>query len=472
MEHPNGQARRGCRMGLSGCADGRHLASYQLLVDALAAKQSEVRQAAIVGLGSCRDARAVPALIQVLKKDSVPEVREFAALALGLIGDTRALEPLCATLRDPVEWARSAAAWSLGEIGDARAMTPLKAAVQADANKRFLVRAYRSQYLLGDHTAAANLAGLVTNVDWITRDVALKALLEHDEPDIAGSLVASLTQKSDADIIRALGRQRNTQALPLLMAVLWETDYSYQGNDARGAAAWALGMIAEGRQGELITEVTNALDHTATNDANLGVRAQAVLALARIGDQRGLARLDWVMQQYIPERNAAIRALWRFPDQRATELLAAALQDDDPLGRVLAARGLYLRDDPRGKTALKELVTTVTEPVAKQVAIRFAADLHDPELVPFYAKLAQAQHEEASIFLVLDAIGALGKYASPEAAQALIPLLDVPASRIREAAALSLKGTKNPAALAALRARLAKEDATRVRAAIQTALGK
>ena len=471
MEHASGQARRGAMMGLTGCGDGRDLPTYGLLIEHLTAESTTVRQGAIVGLGCARDARAVPVLIEVLQTDPVPEVREYAALALGLIGDGRAVEPLCQALYDNVEWARSAAAWALGEIGDPNAVDFLRDAVQADKNPRFRERVDRSLYLLGDRQAAARLADLVTSPDWITRSVATKALLECNEPGIAGSLLAKLAEQPSPEILEALGRQRAPQAVLMLLAVLAEPEYSYQGTRCRTAACTALGLIAEGRR-DALPEVADALYRAATTDVEPGVRAQAALALACVGDGRALARLEWVLQYYVPERNAAIRALWRIPDGRATELLLACLSDDDPLGKVLTARGLCLRNEPRGPAALKALLLAAGEPVAKQVAIRFAADLRDPELTPFFAKLATAGHETASIHIVLEAIAALGKTPGPEAVKALIPLLTSPSSRIRETAALALKGTQNPAALAALRERLKKEDASRVRAAIEGAAGK
>jgi len=472
LERPERQAQNGVKIGLAGCADGRHPESYQALLDHLTVENSVVRQGAIVGLGSCRDARAVPSLIVVLKTDPVPEVREFTALALGLIGDTRAVAPLCATLHDEVEWARSAAAWALGEIGDARAIPFLRDAARIDANKRFVVRAARSLYVLGDKDAAETLAEMINSDDMNNRVVAFAALLECDEQRIAGSLLATLAQNPDAQIIRALGRLRAPQAVNTLIGVLDEPEYTWQGNQRREAAAWALGMIAEGRQGDWVRETADVLHHSAQADAEPQVRAAAGLAFARMGDPRALDLLEWIMRRYVPERNAAIRALWRFADARATALLGEALDDDDPLGQVLAARGLYLREDPRGREALATLATTVTEPVAKQVAIRFAADLRDPALAPLFIHLAQAQHEEASIFIVLEAIAALGKTATPESEQALVDLLASPASRVREAAALALKGTTSPAALAVLRARLENEEASRVRTAMQAVVGE
>ena len=50
-----------------------------------------------------------------------------AARALEQVGDTRAVEPLLASLRDPVPGVAGEAVRALGQIGDARAIAPLRA---------------------------------------------------------------------------------------------------------------------------------------------------------------------------------------------------------------------------------------------------------------------------------------------------------------------------------------------------------
>ena len=54
----------------------------------------------------------------------------MAAEALGKIGDPRAVELLCAALKDAGEHVRSDAPVALGKIGDARAVEPLCAALK------------------------------------------------------------------------------------------------------------------------------------------------------------------------------------------------------------------------------------------------------------------------------------------------------------------------------------------------------
>jgi HEAT repeat protein len=67
----------------------------------------------------------IPDLLDSLRSDS-PWVRWRAALALGLYGDPRGVEPLIRALGDPDLEVRRRVIASLGEIGEREAVEPLK----------------------------------------------------------------------------------------------------------------------------------------------------------------------------------------------------------------------------------------------------------------------------------------------------------------------------------------------------------
>jgi HEAT repeat protein len=73
---------------------------------------------------------AVETLIVAARSWQRPEMRSAAAGALGIVGDPRAVEPLCTALKDGDATVREAAAQALGSIGDARAVEPLIGAVK------------------------------------------------------------------------------------------------------------------------------------------------------------------------------------------------------------------------------------------------------------------------------------------------------------------------------------------------------
>jgi HEAT repeat protein len=70
----------------------------------------------------------------VALKDSDAQVRSQAAWALGLKGDSRAVESLVEALKDTDGHTRSQAAWALGLKGDYRAVEALSAATKDDNN--------------------------------------------------------------------------------------------------------------------------------------------------------------------------------------------------------------------------------------------------------------------------------------------------------------------------------------------------
>ena len=79
-------------------------------------KDGHVRNAAAGVLGQIGDTRAVEPLIAALKDESWG-VRHYAAEALGQIGDTRAVELLIAALKDRDSNVREAAAGALEALG-------------------------------------------------------------------------------------------------------------------------------------------------------------------------------------------------------------------------------------------------------------------------------------------------------------------------------------------------------------------
>ena len=92
--------------------------------------EGEVRSAAALALGSIGDARAVERLLDCLDPAKEPEgeVRSAAVRALRSIGDARAVGPLLDRLdpaKEPDESVRWAAAVALWSIDDARAVGPL-----------------------------------------------------------------------------------------------------------------------------------------------------------------------------------------------------------------------------------------------------------------------------------------------------------------------------------------------------------
>lgn len=98
------------------------------LTRALDDERASVRREAAIALGRIGDARAVEPLIQTLK-DQYDYVRREAAYALGIIGDARAVEPLIQALGDEDSYVRGDAAEALAKVGKP-AIEPLTKALK------------------------------------------------------------------------------------------------------------------------------------------------------------------------------------------------------------------------------------------------------------------------------------------------------------------------------------------------------
>ena len=105
--------------------------ALQPLLETLDHEQHPVRQMAALALGDIGDPRAVADLVKRLG-DPQDAVRQAAAHSLGKIGSKEAVEPLLQSLEDESEIVRNAAVKALGLIGDPRALPALMRAMDED----------------------------------------------------------------------------------------------------------------------------------------------------------------------------------------------------------------------------------------------------------------------------------------------------------------------------------------------------
>jgi HEAT repeat protein len=143
---------------------------------------------------------AVPALIKLLipRDDEYHEfTRRDAAIALGDIGDTMAIEPLVAALGDEDEEVRNRAAEALGKIGDPRAIGPIVSKLKSDRwlssrTKWYMIRALAE---IGE-PSVASLLDLLTDEDHFIQGEAANALGEIGDPGAVEPLIEALKDGS------------------------------------------------------------------------------------------------------------------------------------------------------------------------------------------------------------------------------------------------------------------------------------
>ncbi len=161
---------------------------------ALGDPQPDVRAAAAFALGHIGDPSAVDRLIAGLD-DDVPMPRQSCAIALGRIGDARAFDSLARALTDMQPDLRFQAATSLVEVDRERALEPLLAALDDEDNGEVLSALALALGELGDARAVDRLAEVLDHSDLQARFNAAYALASFRDGRAVDTLVELLPHK-------------------------------------------------------------------------------------------------------------------------------------------------------------------------------------------------------------------------------------------------------------------------------------
>jgi HEAT repeat protein len=441
-------------------ADGLGVLKSVEAVEALGAAASGadfwVRIAAVVALGRIGDRRAVSTLVAVT---SDPLLAEAAATALGQLGDPAALDALrplaqrshpthAAAVRAaelilesnprlrPPEWLRETLRGSEAELatllerdGDPTAARLLGIAGTRAAAERLLVA------LASPHAAAAAV-GLAS----LPADVATTMLipqLREVGPEARVSILATLPPLNDAAAIRAVAGHLSDP---------WEP--------ARAAASEALGRSDPA---EVLPQIREALEDPAS-------RYAAVRTLGFLGDDRCTPLAAHLADADAAVRRAAAEGLIRCATPGVRERIVGALREES--NAAVRAALVEALGSTGGADAVAHLEPLLADPdpVLRFAVIRALGHTRAPEALPaLVAALGDQRHEFQAA-----ALGALGELGQPSAADSVASFLGVANRDIRLTAALALRDIAAPRALEYLLAAL-DDDSWGVRqAAVRT----
>lgn len=183
------------------------------LVEALRHEEPEVRGGAAVALGQLADTAAVEPLIAALA-DEDRGVRKGAASALGHLGDGHAVDPLIAALSDEHYEVRVHAAMALGDLGDARAVEPLTVNLTNDISWDVRAFAARALEALGDARAGEPLIDALGDEEAMVRGHAAQALRALGDARAVEPLSAALSKETPTDVpISSLGGDTVAQSM-------------------------------------------------------------------------------------------------------------------------------------------------------------------------------------------------------------------------------------------------------------------
>jgi len=295
------------------------------LIKALKSNKGSTRVAAMMALGEMKEEAAVDPIIGILTRD-YPPAQASAAIALGKIGDERAVEILrkqmkngdneyvkgssaialgkmedensvpylIDRLRDQRIKVRSNAALALGEIGNETAAKPLmeiletgkstegKKSNSLNANTDVRKSAILAIGEIGSNNATEILIDIITNKEeeLEVRKAAVSALGNIEDPKAVETLKKIFDDKTmDADIrnaaFLALSKTKNQETARMVVGKLEDQEFG------------AISREALIDMGELA--VDPLIENLKTEDKKL--KAETALILIEIGDQRAVEPL-------------------------------------------------------------------------------------------------------------------------------------------------------------------------------------
>jgi len=296
-------------------------------------------------------AEGIGRLVDALQSGETFKVRATAAVALGRMGDGRALGPLSEALRRDDSFAvRAAAAAAIGRLGDAAGLPALFAAL---GDREQYVRTEAEEALARFHTLEHLFAfrEALRSDDALARRAAVTAYGEvMREPGASPALAAVVVNAlgdDDEDVVaaatRAVSSLPHDRVLPLLLDGL-----AHGGSGVRAGCARLLEKHTDARAVEPL--VALAVDTDQPEDVRRAVGA-ALRQHQQYVDVAGAAARAGNATD--PDRLRSLRLLAVVGDARADALIESALAEADAAVRIAAARAAADSGQPRARAALQ-----------------------------------------------------------------------------------------------------------------------
>ncbi len=274
------------------------------LIDLLKAKKEDIRviRTAAERLGELKSIDAVDPLLELLKNDK-PELRRAAVIALGTIGDRRAMKPLLYKLKDEDVYVRTEVSRALEKFetrdNTSQESDDLIKGLE-DASPRVRIESAQKLTELKDPEMVPHLIALLSDEDYDVRQTAIVMLTKFSD---------------DVSLRRIAGALRDNNFLK------------------RQGAASVLGSNGNPELALILAEHAG--------DLSSAVRAEVIASLGKIGDQRSVSVLFDAFSDHetiVRESAAAAMAAFvsrSFQDHRMEEGLSLSREVFQLSGRTL-----------------------------------------------------------------------------------------------------------------------------------------
>jgi HEAT repeat protein len=406
------------------------------LLELLRESDPNLRMQAALALGEQRDVRAIDALIKALSDDDA-NVRYHAIEALGKLAAVAAVDALVKIAESKDFFLAFAALDSLAKIGDAR-IAPRIVPLLEDELLREPAISLLGQ--LGDETAVAPLTTLLNTptapADRIAN--ALAAISDRFEQQFGeGRYIADLTVRE----ISPTGIQNLLDALEA------------PGKENLRSIALVLGWLKRPAVERALTRLMGSED----------LRDEIIEALVRHGPATSDLLIAQLSAEDLEVRRSAVVALGRIADSKATAALVDKLSEESLA--IEAANALARIGDPQAVDGLLSL-TGDPDASTRQAVVSALNSLIPPSMAERIIPLLHDRDPNVRE----SAVKIAGYFGYRESASNLLELTGDPSEQVRCAAIEHLPYLDDERVFDVL-ARAIKEESPKVRAAAARAFG-
>jgi cyclophilin family peptidyl-prolyl cis-trans isomerase/HEAT repeat protein len=427
-------------------AEDRRAFDAPVLQAAAVSTEPLVRARGALALGRIGDERAVEPL-RALSTDTSPSVREQAAFAAGILGQADLSSALVPLLDDPEPAVAARAAWALGILGSREDEEALVAAVRKAQAPEQQAALLRGLWRFADPGAAAAAAPLAGDADPAVRMAALYVLARRPQASSLALLTVGLSDpdaQTAALCARALGLVANPESVGPLAAAMESGATALRIN-----AMLALSAVLEKNPAASLPAARRGRILALAGDANPNLAVPALGLLRWLAEDRDAFRRLWTVATAGSGRRqqVALQSLMGGLGGKSLELVDGAIASPDPFLRGAAAEslsflpeadatprrqrlsedtavvvrlrvldGLKTADDVRVNRALVDRLRGDPDPGVRAAALDALSQIEDPASWPVFREMVVASYADSEPDVPIAAIGAAEK--SPESAQA------------------------------------------------------
>ena len=308
---------------------------------------------AVIALGRIGNRRAVPSLLMMLDHADAG-LRAKIAEALGRLGDRSALAKIIALLSDSEETVQLCAVRAVQRIPDRRAAIPLLTILKRTKNSDLRCQAVIALAATGSEKVIPALTVLLPDADAELKRAITEALSRIDSAEAAETL-ATLLHADDLVVVTkaliGLRRRPVVSSTPALLQLCEHSNASIRRH--------AVETLAESGQDVVFDVLLQKLQ----SDLSAEVRAAAARGCGKTNDKRFVRTLETALRDEPAVRIAALVSLTGLGDESSIPAMLVSLSDEVPEVRYHAVTGLGKLNADKAAQAIRSMLEDESEMV-------------------------------------------------------------------------------------------------------------